>query len=73
METKQRLVLNENVKTHFTRRRYGNTTFTWLDFELPDDNFISAGDPVQSVIYPKDEITRRFNAMTRCQNGGLYV
>ena len=40
------------IPLHFTRRRYGKTTFTWLDW-WNGSEWVSAGDPWPSIVIPQ--------------------
>ena len=44
------------VPVVLTRRRYGNTTFTWANIVKPDGDWLCLGDPWPSVTIPKRQL-----------------
>ena len=39
-----------------TRRRYGSTTFTWVDIDMPGDESLSLGDPWPCIVPNREEV-----------------
>jgi hypothetical protein len=72
--TKQTITVNGvEIEYYFQRRRYGSTTYTWLNYRIVDGGtWDSYGDPWPSLTIPKKELTAAFQDIAtkeadRCQ------
>jgi len=56
-------VIGERV-FQFSRRRYGNTTYTWVSVKV-GDRFVSLGDPWPCVVPKASEVIAAADAVLR--------